>query len=180
MSDFWDDLTLGLHKEASSLDEALGALPRSSTGVRNLTDKMREAMALPLPVDSGTRVTFANNLGAVLSYSDPPDGGAEGTVVMVRTSSGDATALDGLVFVKWDDGKFLPVGREHLRLAATSKRASSYTMRVSSIGDLTDFMKVSKDDLVHKATKDLWRVREEDGEFVIERLFDEVGEPLKV
>jgi len=38
----------------------------------------------------------------------------------------------------------------------------------------------SRDELVHKATKDLWSFREDGGQFVIERLFNDSGDPLKV
>jgi len=178
VSDFWNDLTLGMHKEASPLDTHLGKRAPAES-VRSLTDRIREASALPLPVEAGTRVLFANNLGAVLSYSEPPDGNSEGTVVTVRSASGDLTHMNDLVFVKWDSGQFLPVHREHLR-AAKSRVASSYSMRISCVGDLTDFMKTSKDELIHKATKDLWAMRKDGDEFVIERLFDETGKPLKV
>lgn len=176
--DFWDELKAGYHK-ASSLDEHLGGMAPSES-VRSLTDKIREAMGLPLPVDPGARVRFAGNLGAVLTYDTPPASGSQGTVVTVRTASGDATSLDGLVFVKWDSGPFLPVHREHLRLAE-ARSSREFQRRVASIGDLSDFLKAgSADELVHKATKDLWALRKEGGEFVIERLFDASGKPLKV
>mgnify|MGYP000210731032 CR=1 FL=1 len=179
MSDFWDDLTRGMHKEASPLDVHLGKRAAKES-VRNLTDRVRAANALSLPVEAGTRVSFANNLGAVLSYPEPPDGNSEGTVVTVRSASGNLTDMDGLVFVKWDTGAFLPVHREHLRLAEKKRIASSFMRRVSSIGDLTDFMRTASDELVHKATKDLWAMRKDGDDFVIERLFDETGTPLKV
>jgi hypothetical protein len=179
MSDFWDELTLGMHKEASSLDRHLGSrVPAES--IRNLTDKLRAANALPLPIAAGTRVSFVDNLGAVLSYPDPPVGGSEGTVVTVRCASGDMTHLDSLVFVKWDSGAFLPVHHEHLRRASDVRVASTYSLRVAAIGDLTDFMKTAGEDLVHKATKDLWAMKRVGDEYVIERLFDETGAPLKV
>lgn len=178
MKDFWSELTQGMHREASPLDEHLGSrIPSES--VRKLTDKVREARALGLPVDAGTRVRFANNLGAVMSYTDPPDGNSEGTVVTVRTASGDVTAQDSLVFVKWDSGSFLPVHREHLRLA-TTRVATLFKMRVSSVGDLSDFIKTSSDDLIHKSTKELWSLQKDGDEYVISRLFDDVGSPLKV
>jgi hypothetical protein len=84
------------------------------------------------------------------------------------------------MFVKWDNGSFMPVHAEHLRRASDTRIASSYSIRVSSLGDLTDFMKTSSEDLVHKATKDLWAVKNVGGEYLIERLFDETGAPLKV
>lgn len=178
MEDFWDDLTLGMHKD-SSLDEHLGS-ESTSVSLRSLTDASRAANALPLPVAPGTRVYFANNLGAVLAYPSPPEGGSQGTVVVVKSASGNITAMDGLVFVKWDTGEFLPIHSEHLRLAKGIP-AKDFVRRVASFGDLSDFMKAgTKDELVHKATKDLWALRKEGGEYVIERLFDDKGSPLKV
>jgi hypothetical protein len=102
---------------------------------------------------------------------------------MVRTAEGDATSQDDHVFVKWDDGKFLAMHRHHLRAASGGKTASTFRRTAASLGDLSDFMRVSNDDneLVHKATRDLWSFEETTGgEFVISRLFKETGEPLKV
>jgi len=48
------------------------------------------------------------------------------------------------------------------------------------MGDLTAFLKVGSETLVHKATRDLWSLRKDGKEFVIERLFDDTGVPLKV
>ena len=53
--------------------------------------------------------------------------------------------------------------------------------RVASLGDLTDFLKVASGALVHKSTKDLWSYsKDADGNFLVSRLFDGEGEPLKV
>lgn len=176
MSDFWDEMTMGMHRVSSLDDHLSGRL--SNESVRALTDKFRAENALHLPVEAGTRVSFVGNLGAVLSYPNPPEGGEEGTVVSVRTATGDTTHLDDTVFVKWDTGLFLPTFREHLRLA--SGQAEGFVMRVSALQDLTDFFKTSGEDLVHKATKDLWSVKQKGDEYVIERLFDDTGAPLKV
>lgn len=149
------------------------------TSVQSLTDKGRELNSLSLPVESGVRVSFNSNVGAVLSYENPPRDGSKGTVVTVRSSSlGDITSHEGMVFVKWDDGKFGAFDPIHLR-RDNQKTSSSSTMRVSCLGDLSDFMK-SGSDLVHKATKDLWSLKKDGDDYVIERLFDDSGEPLKV
>ncbi len=182
MGKFWDDLMLGSSGGFSPLDAALNQRSQArSSSVRLLTDKGRSDAGLPLPAAAGTRVAFADNLGAIFSYEDPP-GGLCGTVVTVRTATGEDTSLNGSVFVKWDDGRFLPVHREHLRLASTKSRtASLYRRVVASLGDLDDFLKVAGvDDLIHKATKDLWSVNKVGDEYVIARLFDETGTPLKV
>lgn len=63
----------------------------------------------------------------------------------------------------------------------TAKLASQDMIKVSSIRDLVGFRKVAQDTLVRKSEQDLWKLREsEDGGWVIERLFDDDGNPLKV
>lgn len=151
--------------------------------VQVLTDRGRDKHALPLPVDAGTRVSFKYDLGAVLTYDYVPDKGVGGTVIMVRTADGDCTYQGDMVFVKWDDGAFLPVHRHHLRAAASfnTKQASAFVLRARSLGDLSALF-ASEDkqgELVHKSTQDLWSFEERDGEFVISRLFDDTGEPLR-
>ena len=156
--------------------------PRFSS-LRRLTDAGRTAAALPLPVNAGTRVAFIANIGSVLTYSDPPPDGIDGTVVTVRTGSGNATAQDGRVFVLWDDVKLRGIMAEHLRRAkVTSRQAQNVRMVVSNLGDLSSFFASGgrQDELVHKATKDLWAFKKDGDQYVIERLFDDTGKPLKV
>lgn len=188
MSDFWDEMGMAF-VGSTAIDEYLGEGSRKLEGthytsVRNLTDVIREAHALPLPVEAGTRVRFMSNIGSVLSYDDIPGPKVEGTVVTVRTGTGNATALDERVFVLWDDGKFRPIMAEHLRPAGvTSKRGSTVRMVVADLGDISSFFSAAsggRDELVHKATKDLWSFRQEGEQYVIERLFNETGAPLKV
>jgi len=159
----------------------------ATTRIRALTDKAQVEGALKLPVQAGTRVSFVANLGSVLSYADIPEDKVAGTVVTVRSAQGDVTASDNGVHVQWDDGQFRAIRAEHLRLATqSSKRASSVRLRVASLGDLSGFFEpilgrtASDSDLVHKATKDLWSFHQDGGGFVIERLFTEDGNPLKV
>jgi hypothetical protein len=170
--DFWNQLALGQAKSASSLDAYLQDREDTlaSKGMRILTDRGRAAAALPLPADVGLRVSFLVNIGSVMSYPDPPGEDAEGTVVMVRTAEGDQTGMNDMVFVKWDDGKFLAMHHEHLRRAKGGKKS-----------DLTGFMHGGggDDELVHKATNDLWSFEQGEEGVVISRLFDESGDPLK-
>ena len=55
-------------------------------------------------------------------------------------------------------------------------------IRVSSIDDFFNFIRIGTDTLVHKAEKDLWRISEDEkGTVVIERLFDpDTKQPLKI
>lgn len=117
-----------------------------------------------------------------MSYADPPGGGEEGTVVMVRTAEGDQTSMGDMVFIKWDGGKFLAMHREHLRNAKSNKKfARNFVRKALSLGDLTGFISSESNDeeLVHKATDDLWAFSKTDEGYVISRLFDETGDPLK-
>lgn len=186
--DFWNNLILGQQtRTASSLDAYLQNREDSvaHTGLRGLTDKGRASNAFPLPAAAGARVAFIANIGSVLQWRDPPADGAEGTVVMVRTAEGDQTSLNGLIFVKFDDGRFLQIDPEFLRASTSNtKVASSFQRRVANLGDLSGFLRWGTDDgneLVHKATRDLWSFdTTEEGDFVISRLFDDTGEPLRV
>ena len=178
--DFWTEM-VGAFSSHSSLDEHLQSNFKESA-LRELTDRGRQKNALSLPADPGTRVRFAYNVGSVLAYSYLPPPELEGTVILVRTAHGDITHKDEMVFVKWDDGTFAPVFREHLRRAKSQKTARSFRMRASNLGDLSDFF-VSADaktsELIHKSTRDLWKFEDKQGEILLSRLFDDSGEPLK-
>jgi hypothetical protein len=194
--DFWEDAQMMFVGRESTMDKLLDPIPTEGTpfegehytSVRELTDIERRRKALPLPVDAGKRVAFVTNLGSVLTYPDVPDEGVEGTVVTVRTAGGDRTSLDERVFVLWDDGQFRSILAEHLRPAKSSrKQANAVRIVTADLGDLSSFFQpagglvgTKSDDLVHKATQDLWSFRQEGGQFVIERLFNEDGNPLKV
>jgi len=246
--DFWERLVEG-HTQTTvpdAVDQRISA--RDFGAVQALTDKGKEARAFELPVSAGTRVAFVGNLGSVLAYEDPPENGLEGEVVTVRSASGDITAHDGKVFVKWDDGVFRSVYAQHLRkVSAPEEKQSSYMkeflsdlsialgldgeidddlmsfgswwlgkkiptrnldtsevkryfsiwkrslsartasfspqinqIRVAGLGDLTAFLKLADDKLIHKSTKDLWSFKKnKGGELVVSRLFNPNGEPLK-
>jgi len=121
----------------------------------------------------GARVYAYHNNGMIIPGNLPAQG-TKGTVVAVNTMSGRKTAMDGQVFVKWDNSnKITQAPLTNVRLA--SKRVSS----------LEGFFVVAgtnlEGELVHRSSKDLWSVKlGEDGKYDIERLFDDNGEPLKV
>ena len=187
---FWD----GLLREAyvGSADDSVNmflhdavetrmhskSLAESFDKLRGLTDNGRDKLSLELPVEKGTRVAFKSNLGLVLTSTDIPDNGIQGTVTTVRSAAGDVTAHDGNVFVEWDDNKFRAI--HHTQLTRVSPTSKKSTMRVSSLGDLTDFLKVSKDVLVHKSTQDIWSFKKEGEDYIIERLLGEDDKPLKI
>jgi hypothetical protein len=202
--DFWTRLAEG-HTE-STVPNAVDTLLQGKAhgegfeSVRHLTDLGRAASALPLPVEVGTRVSFTGSLGALMSTTDPPDPGALGEVVNVRSANGEITAHEGKVFVKWDDGKFRPTHAEFLREASASTGAPERTatadptdvfgrvpvnvgrIRVASLGDLSSFLKLSNDSstLIHRSTKELWTFNKDaDGGFTVNRMWDDNGQPLK-
>jgi hypothetical protein len=52
-------------------------------------------------------------------------------------------------------------------------------VRVASVQTLKSFTRTSAETLVHKSDRDLWAIKREGGNFFIERLFDDQGQPLK-
>lgn len=179
MSNFWDDLIGGyVATENQAIDNHLSDKKiggAHATSLQALTDKGRELNAIPLPVAEGTRVSFLVNVGSVLSYGNPPEEGAVGTVVTVHTSLGSKTSHDGMVFVRWDGhSEVMPVDKRHLRVDK---------MRVASLGDLSEFLVVAGDnksgELIHKSTEDMWSFQQDGDSWVIQRLFEESDDPIK-
>jgi len=53
-------------------------------------------------------------------------------------------------------------------------------VKVATIKDLHQFVRLSSDTLIHKSDRDLWALKKEgEGGYFIERLFDDNGEPLR-
>jgi len=181
--DFWDNANSFFVDErtANTVDEYL----QNEFGGEQARS-VRALVASQAPEDiwkGGIRVSFdTENLEALLTYSDVPDPGTLGTVVTVRTGNGDTTIDNDRVFVLWDDGKFRAIQADHLTIESARKTANAVRMVVADLGDLSAFFVSgsSGEDLVHKATKDLWSLRKDGDNYVVERLFSEDGEPLKV
>jgi hypothetical protein len=176
---FAGDATLdfsGQYLSASADDVAV----RRFSGRTAVRDLLRSTPSLTYPPTTGARVAFSTSIEALMSYPNPPAGGSVGTVITVRTASGDVNHHEGMVFVRWDDGRMMQVYANHIRPSTGRQRiADAVSQRIAGLGDLTEFFKVAKDTLVHKSTKDLWSLKKVGEEFVIERLFDETGDPLK-
>lgn len=168
-----------MDKIFQSMDQGFSAV---SEHVKS--DKFAPTASVEVPQDapSGTRVAFRYNMESLLSYKNVPPKGLFGTVVKVRSAGRTATSLqDGRLYVKWDNGVFDAIYPNHLR-GVKMKTASSVTQKFATMSDLmAAFMPTSNggDTLVHKATRDLWSLSENEGQFVIERLFDDNGGPLK-
>lgn len=182
MSNFWKSVgNLGAERTASSLDQFLSGAVDTTLKPKKLAEQ-NGVQKVALPIATGTRVQFVGSLSAALTYPAMPADKTAGVVVTVRTAGGDTNTHEGRVFVAFQDGTFGAFYPQHLRYAANSRTAKAVTRRVSSLGDLSDFMrtKEASGDLVHKATKDLWSFRKDGDGYVLERLFDEDGDPLKV
>lgn len=53
--------------------------------------------------------------------------------------------------------------------------------KVASLQDLSGFVRLSNETLIHKADRDLWAIRRQtDGSMFVERMFDDNGNPLKM
>ena len=173
-----DDIVFGSFQKTSSMDAVL------ETRISDLTDRGRQNTREALNFDDGMRVVSHTNNGVILP-GQLPTSGTKGTVVSVKTATGDVTSLDGEVFVKFD-------GRNKIdRIPANFLRVAS--MKVANINDhfivlsgpnlSASFLSQAggESTLVHKATKDLWSMKvSEDGSFDVERLFDDNRDPLKI
>lgn len=186
MDDFWETFA-NTYVVESAIDQVLQGKNLGgpeTVSLQDLTDRGRMANALPPPYDAGRRVAFIANVGSVLTYENVPGDSIEGTIIKVKSGGEKTTSSgDGLVFVQWDDGRFRPIFAEHLRPGSSNQRmARNVAIRVADFGMMGQFFSphTAGDELVHKATKDLWSFRKDDGGYVIERLFDSTGTPLKV
>ena len=141
MSDFWKTLANNSSGQllTGSMDSLLSGRANGEDfeKMRVLTDTYREANALELPVEAGTKVSFIGTLGAYMAYDNPPPEGSVGEVVQVKSANGDITHNDGKVFIQWDDGEFRPVHAEHLRLAST-KTASDIKQQFEKIKGMAE------------------------------------------
>lgn len=180
MSDHWYDCFFSSVSRTASMDEVL------STKVSDLVDVNRQVTDERLAQYSeGVRVVATTNNGLIIPNTLPMSG-TKGTVVKVRTASGEVTSLEGEVFVQWDGrgDKIDRVPTNFLRTASVKVANLDDFIVLSSPSLLTAFGEANPNatgELVHKSTKDLWSVKVgEDGEFEIERLFDPNGDPLKV
>lgn len=204
MSDFWDNFLEkgGMQATASTLDHFLsdeqdeedaesifspdnriapqGLEDPHFTSMQGLVKKKKSVSA-----KVGTRVKLRHCPEVWLNYPILPNMEESGSVVLVRTASGDTTIHDNHLFIKWDYGGFGAYHLDDLRPSFEStRRASSVRQRIAGFGDLTHFFEASRTaststDLIHKSTRDLWSLEKEGDNFVLSRLFTDSGEPLK-
>jgi len=174
--DFFNNLFLGNAHKTASMDTVLGR------DVISLTDTERTRRSR-VSYEEGARVYAHTNNGLILP-SGFPSMGTKGTVVSVKTASGDITSMEGDVFIRWDGrAKIERAPLEFVRRASTRVANLDDFVFISGNSSLQALAAAESDtpNLVHKATKDLWSVKmAEGGGFEIERLFDDKGDPLKV
>jgi hypothetical protein len=88
-------------------------------------------------------------------------------------------------FLSENPGVVTPLGlapRAAAERAATDcpKKVAAGRIRVASLDQLNGFIRTAEDMLVHKSNRDLWSLRKDgNGEFYVERMFDDAGAPLK-
>lgn len=137
--------------------------------------------ALDRPVEArvaeiacGTPVRYDDSFAARLASRHPPAPGSLGVVVRLREP-----APEGYAWVRFA-GVRAPSLVYAGALTETGKPKPSMSRRIASRMDLTGFMRTASGDLVHAAEDDLWNLRKcDDGSYIIERLFDADGNPLK-
>lgn len=83
---------------------------------------------------------------------------------------GGASGMDA--FFENEPTVISPFGQ---KAAAVAKPAR---VKVASLAQLNGFTRIASNTLVNKSTQDLWNIKREGGEFVIERLFQD-GAPVK-
>lgn len=168
---------------AGEIERFLSDRAPSHTAVRSLlSPRGVQGLDLTKPVRAGMRVAFVESTRSLLVYPFAPGAGVAGTVVRVRTSSGDSTVHGGMVHVRWDNGTFQSVYLQDVAPAPRQLSAGKWrvTARCPDKATLLGHFRVaSNGDLIHKSSQDLWSLREAGGGFVIERLFDLSGNPLK-
>lgn len=59
-------------------------------------------------------------------------------------------------------------------------KMASGRKKVAGLGDLSNFIRLSNETLINKSDRDLWSIKKDaDGGLLIERMFDDDGNPLK-
>ncbi len=119
----------------------------------------------------------ASDIDSFLGNPAAAEGGA-------YTGRGLLAKLDVPSFTDYDlqsiqmGGAMLEPAFDRAQQSVTATRKTR--VRVASVKQLSPFMRISADTLVHRSNRDLWALRKEgDGDFYIERLFDDNGSPVK-
>ena len=119
MSDSWFNGMYLNGSRTASMDEVL------YTKVSDLVDKNRQTTPAKIAkFIEGVRVVSTTNNGLIIPNTLPMSG-TKGTVVKVRTASGEVTSFEGEIFVQWDGRASIDrVATQYLKVAS---------MRVASL-----------------------------------------------
>jgi hypothetical protein len=72
-----------------------------------------------------------------------------------------------------------PLGVE-AKVPPRARKAGLGRTKVASLDQLSGFVRTAEETLIRKSDRDLWSLRKDaQGDFYVERMFDETGAPLK-
>ena len=133
----------------------------------------------------GQPVQVLPSVGFALSARRLPDPKARGSIVCVRVGRREVSAMGRQgFFTAWEDGKFLEMPPDLLARVQGGKYDPALARRVASLDEVVGrefaLSAASPQELIHKATRDLWAFQNVGGQFQLCRLFDYDGNPLHV
>lgn len=170
--------------DVSALDGLLGSPAESAGQRRRVARAIAQAgKGMDPPARFGQRVKLAPSLGYMLSARRLPDPQARGSIVCVKTARGEVSAMGRQgFFTAWTDGKFLELPPDILRALRGADYDPALARRVANLEEVVGqeyaLSASSPQELIHKATRDLWAYQKIDGEFRLCRLFSYDGNPL--
>jgi hypothetical protein len=83
-------------------------------------------------------------------------------------------------FLGDNPGVTTPLGLEKVAGQRPPPSKATGRTKVASLEQLSGFIRTAEDQLIHKSDRDLWSLRKDaQGDFYVERMFDETGAPLK-
>lgn len=183
-----EDIMAGLTpvstRAARALVKSLGDSPEALKGffayafddmnLRDLVEALGPGKYMGDDVFQTKMVSLNRLMDRVGQGMAPADWIRTAILVFDKVEVGVSNALIQVAAISYDDF-FAPdqgaVGRFAGRRAAAS---------LGDISHLFGYRRASDDTLIHKATKDLWAVQKQGDEYLIERLFDSTGSPIKV
>lgn len=171
-------------EEVSALDDLLGH-HGELRAQRRVARSAAPAQAIKPPGIYGLPVRLTPSVGYALSTRRLPDPQARGSIVCVRTARGEVSAMGRQgFFTAWEDGKFLEIPPDILARVQGGKYDPALVRRVANLGDVVGkeyaLSATSPQELIHKATRDLWAFQKVEGQYQLCRLFDYDGNPLHV
>lgn len=167
-------------------DFDLGDVQASSGGMDAFFEETPE-LVTPLGVQAAKKTTLGGptlqkkdlKRGLTIHNKEHPEWGTWKVLGPAAGSKGnwEIKGSRGTRILDEDEAKFW-VKTEEKKSASTEKCASR--KKVASLEQLSGFVRTASDTLVHKSNQDLWSLQKDaNGEFFIERKFDNTGGPVK-